>query len=452
VLHLYDTATGSESALSGPDAGQVGLYVCGPTVYGAPHIGHGRMALTYDILRRYLESTGVKVRHVSNVTDIDDKIINLASAEHRSSHEVAVEYEARWWEAMDTLGVAKPTVAPHATDYVDQMVDMIRELIALEVAYETSDGVYLEVAQVPGYGLLAQQSLDSLRAGSRVEVNEEKRSPFDFALWKKAKPGEPVWEAPFGDGRPGWHTECVVMALELLGEGFSLHGGGADLKFPHNENERAQAVALGRPFARHWMHNGTVMQSGEKMSKSIGNIVDLASLAEQHDPRAYRLVVLQSHYRAPSELGSGNLEAAEEALRRIDALARRLEDAAGVSSDGAAGDQVTADFRAHMDNDLATPQALAVLFGAVTSANSALDRGDGPAGVAIGRAGLAGFEAVGVLAVGAVGVPEEILELARQRDEARSGRDWAAADRLREAIVAGGYRVEDTPGGTRVYR
>jgi cysteinyl-tRNA synthetase len=421
-------------------------------VYGPPHIGHGRFALTYDILRRYLESTGVEVRHVSNVTDIDDKIINRANAEHRSSHEVAEESEAEWWSAMKALGIAQPTVVPHATDYVAQMIEMIAELVDLGTAYETSDGVYLEVGKVEGYGLLAQQSLESLRAGSRVEVNEEKRAPFDFAVWKKAKPAEPSWESPFGAGRPGWHTECVVMALELLGEGFSLHGAGEDLKFPHNENERAQAVALHRPFARHWMHNGMVMQAGEKMSKSLGNVVDLASLVTEHDPRAYRLVVAQSHYRAPIELSTSNLEAAEEALRRIDALARRLDEAASVEPAGDVGDQVTSSFRGYMDDDLATPQAIGVLFGAVTAANSAFDRGESAAAVGLARAALRGFEAVGLVGVGASSVPLSILEVARLRDEARAGRDFAAADRLRDEIVAAGYRIEDTPGGTRVYR
>jgi cysteinyl-tRNA synthetase len=242
------------------------------------------------------------------------------------------------------------------------------------------------------------------------------------------------------------------MALALLGEGFSLHGAGEDLKFPHNENERAQAVALGRPYASHWMHNGMLMQAGEKMAKSVGNVVDLASLVSKYDPRAYRLVIAQSHYRAPIELGASNLEAAEEALRRIDALARRLEEAGTVVPADAVADALTADFRAHMDDDLATPQAIGVLFGAVTAANSAFDRGDGPAGVALGRAALRGFEAVGLVAIGAATVPAHVLELARRRDEARAGRDWAAADRLRHEIVDAGYRVEDTPGGTRVYR
>ncbi len=434
------------------DGGTIGIYVCGPTVYGPPHIGHGRAALTYDILRRYLESNGVAVRHVSNITDIDDKIIDLASAQHRSPREVAVQYEAAWWEAMDALGVAKPTVIPHATDYVAQMIEMIAALIEAKVAYESADGVYLEIATVPGYGLLAQQSLESLRSGARVEVNEAKRAPFDFALWKRAKPGEPAWDAPFGSGRPGWHTECVVMSLELLGEGFSLHAGGEDLKFPHHENERAQAVALGRPFARHWMHNAMVTEGGEKMSKSLGNVVDLASLTKHHDARAYRLVVLQSHYRAQMELSTTHLEAAEEALRRFDALARRLQEAGAPEPAGSLGGQLTADFRVHMDNDLATPQALGVLFSGLTNANAMFDRGDAEGGVALARQVLAGFEAVGLVPRGLENVPAEILEIARRRDQARAGRDFEAADRLREEIVSRGYRVQDTAAGTRVHR
>jgi cysteinyl-tRNA synthetase len=452
VLRLHDTATGAKTPIAGLDTGHVGLYVCGPTVYGRPHIGHGRHALVYDILRRYLESTHVEVKHVSNVTDIDDKIINLARAEGRDSKAVAVEYEAAWWDAMDGLGVARPKVVPHATEYVDQMLEMIADLVSRGVAYETSDGVYLEVARVDGYGLLAQQSLDSLRSGTRLAVNDEKRSPVDFALWKKAKAGEPTWEAPFGAGRPGWHTECVVMALELLGDGFSLHGGGIDLKFPHHENERAQAVALGRDFARHWTHNGMVMQGGEKMSKSLGNVIDLTSLVERYDPRAYRLVVLQAHYRAPIEVTTGGLEAAERTLRGIDAMGRRLAEAPSLVPAAGAGEEVIAAFRGFMDDDLATPQAMAVLFDALKAANSAFDRGDGASGLAIGRAVFACFDAVGMTPAGARAVEEDALELARLRDGARASRDWAAADRLRDEIVALGYSVEDTAGGTRVYR
>ncbi|MGH9075774.1 MAG: class I tRNA ligase family protein, partial [Acidimicrobiales bacterium] len=258
MLRLHDTATGQVADLVPREPGKLSMYVCGPTVYEAPHIGHGRAMLVHDLLRRYLEWCGVEVRHVSNVTDIDDKIIQRAAEEGRPPSAVAAEQEAAWWDAVDRLGVARPTDTPHATDYVEAMVEAVADLAAAGFAYETGDGVYLEVGRVDGYGLLARQPLESLRAGARVESAPEKRSPLDFALWKKARPGEPSWASPWGDGRPGWHTECVVMSLDLLGDGFDLHTGGLDLRFPHHENERAQAVALGRPFARYWMHHGMV--------------------------------------------------------------------------------------------------------------------------------------------------------------------------------------------------
>ncbi len=276
------------------------MYVCGPTVYDLPHIGHGRFTLTFDVLRRYLLFGGLAVRYVSNITDVDDNIIKRASAEGRTEGDVALEYEARWWEAMDALGVLRPNDTPHATAYVERMVDLVVDLVERGVAYEISDGVYLNVEQVDGYGLLARQPLESLRAGARVETVDEKRSPLDFVLWKKAKPEEPSWPSPWGPGRPGWHTECVVMSLDLLGDGFDLHGGGQDLAFPHHENERAQAVAEGRPFAWHWVHNGWVTVDGEKMSKSLGNFTSLTDLLARSDGRAYRLLVLRGTTARPS--------------------------------------------------------------------------------------------------------------------------------------------------------
>ncbi len=282
MLRLHDTATGTVRPLELRTEGEVSMYVCGPTVYDLPHIGHGRYNLVFDVLRRYLLFCGLAVHYVSNITDVDDNIIRRANEQGRTEPEVAAEFEARWWEAMDALGVLRPDDSPHATAYIDDMVELVGDLSARGVAYETSDGVYLDVDQVPGYGLLARQSLDSLRAGARVEENEEKRSPLDFALWKKAKEGEPAWDAPWGAGRPGWHTECVVMSLDLLGDGFDLHGGGQDLAFPHHENERAQAVAEGRPFARHWVHNGWVEVDGTKMSKSLGNFTSLTELLARY--------------------------------------------------------------------------------------------------------------------------------------------------------------------------
>jgi cysteinyl-tRNA synthetase len=429
----------------------VGMYVCGPTVYDVPHLGHGRFALVFDVLRRYLEWSGYEVRYVSNVTDVDDKIIERANTEGRSESEVAQEYEAVWYEAMAALGVRRPDVDPHATAYVERMVTLIEELVGRGRAYETGDGVYLSVESVDGYGLLARQSLDSLRAGARVEVDDEKRSPVDFALWKKVKPGEPSWPSPWGRGRPGWHTECVVMALDLLGDGFDLHGGGQDLAFPHHENERAQAVAVGRSFARHWVHNGWVMVGGEKMSKSLGNFTSLVDLLQRVDGRAYRLLVLRSHYRSPLEVTPETTADASAALERLDNLVRRTaeERLPEAAPDAGALDR----FRAAMDDDLDTPAALAVLFDLVRGANSALDAGD-PAGAAPLVAGVR--ELAGAVGL-AVGGAEEVVDaetaaLVAARDEARSGRDWAAADAARDELVARGWLVEDTPAGTRVRR
>ena len=324
MLNLYDTATGTVRPLELRAAGEVSMYVCGPTVYDLPHIGHGRANLTFDILRRYLSFTGLHVHHVANVTDVDDNIIKRALALGRTEADVAAEFEASWWESMDALGDLRPQDAPHATEYIDRMVALVGELTARGMAYETPDGVYLEVAKVDGYGLLAQQPLESLQAGARVEANEDKRSPLDFALWKKAKEGEPSWDSPWGRGRPGWHTECVVMSLDLLGEGFDLHGGGQDLMFPHHENERAQAVADGKAFARHWMHHGWVEVEGTKMSKSLGNFSTLPDLLSRSDARAYRVLVLRAHYRSPIEVTPETLADAEKALARLDGLARRF--------------------------------------------------------------------------------------------------------------------------------
>ncbi|HEX9993307.1 MAG TPA: cysteine--tRNA ligase [Acidimicrobiales bacterium] len=450
MLRLHDSVTGEVAPLPQRDEGVIGMYVCGPTVYDHPHVGHGRFTLVWDVIRRYLEWSGVEVRFVQNVTDIDDKIIRRAAEEDRSTDDVAAEYEQAWYDAMGALGVARPTADPHATAYVDAMVKAVGELVDRGIAYETDDGVYFSVDAVADYGLLARQSLDSLRSGARVEVDEDKRSPLDFALWKKAKPGEPTWPSPWGDGRPGWHTECVVMSLDLLGEGFDLHGGGIDLAFPHHENERAQAVALGRPFAARWVHSGHVVAAGgEKMSKSLGNFTSLTDLLARTDGRAYRLLVLQSHYRSPLEVTPGTIAEAERALRRLDDLARRAAEAGldGAAPDGAA----LARFREVMDDDLDTPAAIALLFDLVRRANTALAAGDaagaGPAWAAV--ADMARAVGLELRSAGAE-VPADVAERAAARDAARAARDWATADRLRDELTAAGWVVEDTPAGTRV--
>ena len=426
------------------------MYVCGPTVYGPPHLGHGRFSLVFDVLRRYLEWSGLEVTYVSNITDIDDKIIERANSEGRPWQEITEKCEAVWYRAMDAIGVKRPTHDPHATAYVTQMVDLIERLIEKGAAYETSDGVYFRPRQVADYGLLARQDIDSLQVGARVDVVDEKETPIDFALWKKAKPGEPSWPSPWGDGRPGWHTECVVMSLDLLGEGFDLHGGGQDLCFPHHENERAQAVADGKDFAHHWVHNGFVEVGGEKMSKSLGNFTNLLDLIDRYDPRAYRLLCLQAHYRSPIDVNEKNSAQASAALERYDALARRVTDLGhGVAPDPV----IIGRFRDRMDDDLNTGGALAIVAETVTQINRSLDIDDFAGAEPLVAAFRSMLSAVGLTVNDEVAaVADEAADLCRQRDDARAAKEWGRADALRGELEAMGYVVEDTAAGTQVRR
>ncbi len=451
MLHLYDTATRQVRELELREPGTVSIYLCGPTVYGPPHLGHGRATLVYDVLRRYLEWSGLRVRLASNITDIDDSIINRANRENRPWQEITHKCEAVWFEAMGKLGVARPTDVPHATEYVDEMVAMIGELVAAGRAYVVDDGVYLSVETIDDYGLLANQRLsDMLEGGGDREVfgADNKRHPADFVLWKLAKPGEPSWPSPWGDGRPGWHSECVVMSLDLLGEGFDLHCGGMDLKFPHHENERAQAVALGKRFANHWMHNAYVGDAeGEKMSKSLGNVANLLDLMEHYDPRAYRMLLLQSHYRGPVTVGQDNIDAAVKALAGLDSFAARTAD---VPAAEPAAD-VIAQFRARMDDDLNTTAAMALLFDTVRRANAALDAGD-PAAPALVAAVHEICTAVGLVLNAGGDVPDDAAAKAAALDAARAAKDFATADALRAELQAAGWTVETTKDGTKLRR
>lgn len=451
MLNLYDAATRSVRELALREPGKVSIYLCGPTVYGPPHVGHGRATLVYDILRRYLTWTGLEVQLVSNVTDIEDKIIDRAQREGRPWQDITTKCERVWFEAMDGINVERPTDVPHATEYVDEMVAMIGELISTDHAYLTDDGVYMDVESIDDYGLLAYQSIDEMRSGGGerdVFGAGQKRHPADFVLWKFSKPDEPSWASPWGDGRPGWHSECVVMSLDLLGEGFDLHCGGQDLRFPHHENERAQAVALGKSFANHWMHNGFVVDAeGEKMSKSLGNVSNLLDLIDLYDPRAYRMVLLQSHYRSPVKITQTNIGAAVKALGGLDAFASRAIGVDDVDPDA----DVLELFRAAMDDDLDTPKATALLFDTVRRANAALDAGDHEAGSLVAAA-LVICETVGLELVGAGDVPSDVLDRTSALDVARAAKDFAAADQLRADLQEEGWTVETTKDGTTVRR
>ncbi len=450
MFALYDTLTREIKTLEMREPGKLGVYLCGPTVYGPPHLGHGRATLVYDILRRYLEWRGIAVRLVSNITDIDDKIIDRANREGRPWQDITHKCESVWFDAMERLGVQRPSDVPHATEYVEQMVRMIGNLVDRGSAYATNDGVYLSVETVPDYGALAHQSIDEMLAGGGdrgVLGAQEKRHPADFALWKFSKPGEPSWPSPWGEGRPGWHSECVVMSLELLGEGFDLHCGGADLRFPHHENERAQAVALGKRFARHWMHNGFVVDAeGEKMSKSLGNVTNLLDLLDRYDARAYRMLLLQTHYRSPVKVGQDNIDASVNALAGLDSFAAR---SAGLV--GRPDEATLARFKELMDDDLDTPNAMAHVFDTTRRANTALDSGDA-AGAGLVAAVHEMCGALGLVLGSAVEVDDDAQAKAAALDAARLVKDFATADALRIELQNAGWVVETTKSGTTLRR
>jgi cysteinyl-tRNA synthetase len=458
TIRLYDTLAREKVDFVPRDPGRISMYVCGPTVYDAPHVGHGRTAVSFDIIRRYLEWRGFDVTFVSNVTDIEDKIIRRAAESGTTEPEIAERFEAVHFEQMDRLGVLRPDHIPHATEYVEGMIGLITELVNDGHAYVVDgQGVYFDVPSYSAYGELSHRTIEQLldSAGARVEVDEQKRSPVDFALWKAAKPGEPEWDSPWGPGRPGWHIECSAMSLDLLGEHFDLHGGGDDLVFPHHENERAQAEAAGHAFARHWLHTGMVQVGGEKMAKSVGNFTTLSDALDAHGSRAFRMAALQAHYRKAIELGNDDLARAAATVKGLDALARRAR-TAGVDPSVAPEPTVVAFFLDSMDDDFGTPQAMAVVFDAMRAANQALDDDD------LGRA--APLVAAVVALTGAVGLEldaggsddaeadAEIDALIARREDLRAARDFAGADAIRDQLTERGIVLEDTPHGTVWHR
>ena len=434
-----------ELALREP--GKVSIYACGPTVYDVPHLGHARTALTYDILKRYLEWKGHEVYLVSNITDIDDKIINRAAEDGITETELAETYTTVYINQLREFGVKDPDARPKATEYVPQMIGIIEELVENEAAYEISgNGIYFDVNKLDTYGALVRRTAEELResAKARISVDEGKLDPLDFALWKSAKEGEPTWDSPWGPGRPGWHIECVAMSLDLLGEDFDIHGGGSDLAFPHHENERAESVAAGHTFARYWMHSGMLNVDGEKMAKSLGNFRTLGDAMGQYGARPLRLAMLQAHYRSLMELSDETMSGAIGGIERIDAFYRRVE-GAGITS-GLVNEETQDRFVRAMDADLGTPDAIAVIFETISSGNSAIDRGDEEAS---SESVATVTELLNVLGLSKVesGIDTDIDALLSEREEARNNKDFSTADRIRDELQSRGIEIEDTPNG-----
>lgn len=502
-MRIYNTLTRSKEEFTPREPGKVSMYVCGPTVYNLIHIGNARTFLSFDAIRRYLEWRGFEVSFVQNVTDVDDKIINRANEEGRTAAEVATEYTAAFIEDMRAMGVEDPTYRPLATETIPEMIDMIERLIAKGHAYEVGGDVYFAVRSYAGYGKLSGRDVDDLRSGARVEVDTRKSDPLDFAVWKAAKPGEPSWASPWGEGRPGWHIECSAMSEMKLGLPFDIHGGGADLIFPHHENEIAQSeAATGVEFARFWMHGGMLQINSEKMSKSLGNFLLLRDVRLRYPAAVIRLLMLQTHYRSPLDFSDARLDEAAVALERIESFVRNATWFAGSGAPSdtppevdrgevgldenedstsllAAISRARQKFEAEMDDDFNTAGALAAVFELMREANTLM--GGDPATFsaadreAAGAAAATVVELLDVLGVtvrvdsGSVDYPEGVLAIAAQvagyggsdrgvaieilltrRAEARAERDWATADAVRDGLGELGITIEDTAQGARV--
>ena len=460
-MQLYNTLTRKKEELVPLVPGKISMYACGPTVYNFFHIGNARPFIVFDTLRRYLEYRGFEVRFVQNFTDIDNKMIRRAHEEGTSVRELGERFIQEYYRDADALGIERATVNPRATEYIDEIITLVKTLVDNGHAYETPAGdVYFSVRSFPGYGKLSGQNIDDLENGARVDPDEQKHDPLDFALWKAEKPGEPSWPSPWGKGRPGWHIECSAMSMNLLGESFDIHAGGQDLVFPHHENEIAQSeAATGKPFARYWLHNGYINVDNQKMSKSENNFFTVREIAADFDLEAVRLFMLGVHYRNPVNFSHELIQQAESALERLRTARERLREAP-VADEASAGDAAfvaslgdfKARFEAAMDDDLNTADALGVLFELARQVNIFVSEPRGQE--AIGAAGALYDELVGVLgllqheAKAAVSAEAEALLNARQ--EARANKDFQRADALRDQLHAMGFAVEDTPQGPKL--
>lgn len=464
TLRVYNTLGRKKEIFEPIEAGKVRMYVCGPTVYDSCHIGHARSVVVFDVIVRYLEAAGYAVTYVRNFTDVDDKIIKRASEMGIGTAQLAEKFIAEFYRDMDALNIRRATVEPRATEHIDAIVQVIERLFEKDLAYVVDGDVYFSVTDFADYGKLSGRKLEDMEAGARVDVDDRKRNPFDFALWKSAKPGEPSWKSPWGRGRPGWHIECSAMSGVFLGESFDIHGGGKDLIFPHHENEIAQSEgAFGKPFAKYWIHNGFVNINQEKMSKSLGNFLMIRDVLESYHPESVRLFLLSNHYRSPIDFSDRAMDESTTALDKIYALMERFE---GIPADEKSG-ALWNSFREAMDDDFNTARGIGIVFDAVRNINRLLDEGLNPSSESELRSAKADLLKIG----GILGIlqeapkqyfekkksrgleksavePETIEKLIAERLAARKSRNWARADEIRDFLAGHNIVLEDRTEGT----
>ena len=479
ALTLYNSATRRKEAFLPLHDGKVGMYVCGVTVYDLCHIGHARSAIVFDVLARYLRAKGWDVTYVRNFTDVDDKIIERARQLGKETGTLAQEYIDAFYEDMEKLGVMKADLEPRATEHIDGMIEMIGTLIDKGFAYVEENDVFYSVDKFEGYGRLSGRRLEDMKAGSRIAVDERKRHPMDFVLWKGAKPGEPQWPSPWGPGRPGWHMECSVMSNHFLGPSFDIHGGGKDLLFPHHENERAQSIAANDgEFARYWVHNGFVTIDSEKMSKSLGNFLTIRDALDSYGAQVLRLFLLSKHYRSPLDFTKSAVNDLQSGLIRIYRTLQRIDDLIGepqekgpISLSGSLSerqkDPFMAEFIRIMDDDMNTAGAIGLIFERIKEMNKLMDSHDTGADKDL-LARLDNDRRQLFVAAGVLGLLEEkpedffkklsgdyesvevheVEKLIQERTRARAEKDWARADAIRKSLLEMGVVLEDGPQGT----
>jgi len=461
AVKIFNTLSNEKEEFLPLTPGQVRMYVCGVTVYDSAHLGHCRFLITFDVIYRYFRSLGFEVDYVRNFTDVDDKIIKRAQDERASWELIANRYIDEFNQDATALGLLAPAIEPRATEHIPEMIEIIQRLERNGHAYRINGDVYYSVLSFLDYGKLSRKDVDELEAGARVEVDERKHSPLDFALWKSSKPGEPTWDSPWGSGRPGWHIECSAMSTKYLGQPFDIHGGGRDLIFPHHENEIAQSeAAAGRPLARYWLHNGFLNINQEKMSKSLGNFFTIREILADFDAVALRHYFLSSQYRSPMDFSMDGLTEAARATDRIYETIERFDGLKGSNSTAEPDRALIESFRQEMDDDFNTPRALALIFDEVRAINRLLDQKKAKGIEQRCAAVRVMCDTLGLLQPGYFERKKarflakspikqyEIDDLIRRRDQARQEKNWREADRLRDELSQKGILLEDTPKGT----